>query len=38
MCRGKNEGYLLIGAAIFNSGFPCVVPELSLFHKIISML
>ena len=34
--RGKNGGYFLIGALIFNSGFPCVVPELSLFHKMIS--
>lgn len=27
-----------MGAFIFNSGFPCVVPELSLFHKMISIL
>lgn len=33
MCRGKNGEYFLIGAFIFNNGFPCVVPELSLFSQ-----
>lgn len=31
--EGRMEGEL-----IFDSGFPCVVPECSLFHKMISML
>lgn len=37
LCRGKKGRYFLIGAFIFNSDFPHVVPELSLFYQTISI-